>query len=95
MRGQLTAGHARALLGAADPVALARKIIAEGLRCARPKRWPRGSAKRRAAETPAEKDADTRALERDLARAAGARGRDRPWAGRGGALTVRYRAWSS
>src|SRR6185312_9444305 len=31
MQGQISAGHGRALLGARDPLALARKVIAEGL----------------------------------------------------------------
>lgn len=71
--GQLSAGHARALLAVADPDALAEKIAAQGLSVrdverigqqeAKPAAEPKASAS--AAPVP-EKDADTRALEKDL-----------------------------
>jgi ParB family chromosome partitioning protein len=70
--GRLTAGHARALLGAADPVSLAEEVVAKGLSVRqtetlaqeqKPKR-PGGAPKKTRA--PAEKDADTKALERDI-----------------------------
>ncbi len=71
--GKLSVGHARALLTCADPVGLAREVVAKGLNVrqteilakgfkARPPRRP-GAAKPKPA-TP--KDADTRALEADL-----------------------------
>jgi len=67
----LTAGHARALLSAGDPDALAATIVEDGLsvrqaeRLAQPGR--RRSAKRSSDRTaPAGKDADTLALEREL-----------------------------
>lgn len=67
----LTAGHARALLSAGDPDALAATIVEDGLsvrqaeRLAQPGR--RRSAKRSSGRTaPAGKDADTLALEREL-----------------------------
>jgi ParB family chromosome partitioning protein len=69
-RGELTAGHARALITAEDPLALARRIIGGGLsvraaealsqREAQPRR-PTGEAHARP-----EKDADTAALEKRL-----------------------------
>lgn len=70
--GSLTAGHARALLGARDPLALARKIVAEGMSVrqaeslAGAEKPASGKAKRKGATAPA-KDADTAALEQDLA----------------------------
>ncbi len=79
--GSLAMGHARALLGAADPEGLARAVVAEGLSVREtekravagragppPAKRPRGAARdagRGAGATPA-KDADTLALERDL-----------------------------
>jgi ParB family chromosome partitioning protein len=75
-RGELDAGHARVLLTASDALALARRIVAEGLTVrdaetiaraakATPKKIklkPRGEALR---------DADTRAVEKRLAEATG------------------------
>lgn len=65
--GRLTAGHARALITAADPVALARKVMAGDLSVRQTenlaKGRPVGAATSRRAP---EKDADTRALEQDL-----------------------------
>ncbi len=68
----LTAGHARALLSAGDPDALAAKIVEDGLSVRQAERLaqsgrrqtPTRSAGRGAA--PAAKDADTLALEREL-----------------------------
>jgi len=71
--GRLTAGHARALIGASDPVALAREAIEKGLTV----RQVEQAAKRpkpaqgAPAAPVAEKDADTRLLEGDLSAAIG------------------------
>lgn len=66
--GQLTAGHARALVTTEDPVALARQVMAKGLSVRETERLAKAPAKtaapRRAARH--EKDADTRVLEQDL-----------------------------
>ncbi|MGH6934269.1 MAG: ParB/RepB/Spo0J family partition protein [Dongiaceae bacterium] len=65
--GQLTAGHARALLNAADPSALAAMIVARGLNVRQAERLAKLA--RSTAKTPRKprtKDADTKALERDL-----------------------------
>ena len=91
MQGRLTAGHARALLGARDPVALARKIVAEGLSV----RQAEALAARSATATPKrkkslEQDAATRALESDLAKLLGLAVEIAHGAA-GGALTIRYR----
>ncbi|MBY5933396.1 ParB/RepB/Spo0J family partition protein [Tateyamaria omphalii] len=77
--GSLSAGHARALITADDPLALAKKVIAGGLSVRATEALVKkgaddvgdniftGSAKRKAVE----KDADTRALEDDLSAATG------------------------
>jgi len=87
--GALTAGHARALLTAKDPTALAQIVVARGLSVRQTEQLAKDQ---RENATPArrEKDADTRALERDLTARLGlavsidARGE-------AGALTVRYK----
>lgn len=72
--GQLSAGHARALITSSDPVSLARKVIEAGLSVRETERLAK--AQDQSAETkdasqtktrqPKDKDADTRALEADL-----------------------------
>jgi ParB family chromosome partitioning protein len=66
--GRLTAGHARALLTAADPEGLAQRIIAEGLTVRDAERLaaePMAGAVRAAAKPAApQKSTDTRALEK-------------------------------
>ena len=70
--GALTAGHARTLLSAADPDALARKIVDDGLSVRAAEKLARAGSGRSTARAarrgaaPAEKDADTLALERAL-----------------------------
>ena len=72
--GTLSAGHARALLGAADPVGLAREAVEKGFsvrqveRAAKTPKKPAPASRRKAAP---EKDADTRMLEGDLSAAIG------------------------
>lgn len=71
--GQLSAGHARALVTLPDPVAAARRVVIEGLSVRETERLAQASpsAKPRAARKSEEKDADTRALEQDLSAALG------------------------
>jgi ParB family chromosome partitioning protein len=94
--GKLSAGHARAALGAPDPEALIRMAAEKGLSVrdveARAKDAREGgTAETRSAKTPAaEKDVDTEALEADLTRTLGLavdirHGTD------GGELRIRYR----
>jgi len=66
-RGELTAGHARTLITADDPAAMARRIVSGGLsvREAEALSQERPSAARKKA-APAVKDADTQALEKRL-----------------------------
>lgn len=65
--GRLTAGHARALLTASDPVALAQEAVAKALTVRDVERRAQEAAKRpRPVKRAITKDADTKAMERDL-----------------------------
>lgn len=66
--GKLTAGHARALITAANPEALARQVIDRDLSVRQTEQLARTSttAEPRTQPRPLAKDADTRALEADL-----------------------------
>lgn len=66
--GTLSAGHARALITAQDPGALAGKVVGKGLSVRETEKLAREIAqpKETSRKTPPEKDADTRALEADL-----------------------------
>mgnify|MGYP000618883652 CR=1 FL=1 len=91
--GRLSAGHARALLGAAQPGILARKVVAEGLSVRETEALVRGGrpARPRAGGATAEKDADTLALEAHLASVLRAAVSIRHEEGGGGRLSIRYR----
>jgi ParB family chromosome partitioning protein len=91
MQGRITAGHGRALLSARDPLALAKKIAAEGLSVRQAEALAARSGQARTRRKGAEKDADTQALERDLARLLGLKVEIAHGA-KGGALTIRYRS---
>jgi ParB family transcriptional regulator, chromosome partitioning protein len=86
--GELSAGHARALLAAADPAAMAEEVVRRGLNVRATERLVQ-----RRAETAALKgrprDADTLALERELGALLGLRVTLEPKK-RGGALTLHY-----
>jgi ParB family transcriptional regulator, chromosome partitioning protein len=93
--GTLSAGHARALITAADPAGLARQVVARGLsvreteRLALSKKGPKEKGKSRPASP--QKDADTLALEGDLsANLKMAVKIDHVAGGEGGVLSVRY-----
>ena len=70
--GQLSAGHARALLGLEDPEAVARQVVEKGLnvrdveRIAQDEARDSGKPSVPRSRTKAEKDPDTRALEKAL-----------------------------
>lgn len=71
--GDLSAGHARALITANDPIGLARDVIKQGLSVRQTEKLAKTGTKKAPSNdntTPA-KDADTRALEKDLAAALG------------------------
>jgi ParB family chromosome partitioning protein len=68
MEGRLSAGHARAILAAADPMALAQQIVARGLSVRDAEALAKAGAAPKKASGPrrAPKDTDTAALEADL-----------------------------
>lgn len=97
--GKLTAGHARALLAAAEPEALANRILTEGLSVRQAEALAAGrdgnpgkgaSVSSSSSSPPSKKDPDTLALERELGQLLGLKvtieTRDS-----GGALTIQYR----
>lgn len=69
--GKLTAGHARALIGHPDAVALSLQVVGQGLTVRATEELARqiktGPRQGRAGRRPTEKDADTRMIEADLA----------------------------
>ncbi len=73
--GRISAGHARALLSVANPEKVARQIVEEGLTVRDVERLTQeaetSKTPAKAHKAPAEKDADTRALEKTLADALG------------------------
>ena len=70
-RGELSAGHARALIGHPNAEALARDIVARGLNVRQVEMLVREQPASRAPRKPIAKDADTAALEKRLADALG------------------------
>jgi len=91
--GTLSAGHARALVTAEDPVTLARQIVRSGLSVRQAERLAKGAGpKAKGVAIRPEKDADTRQIERDLAAALGMKVTIDHAAGtENGTLTIRYR----
>ena len=93
--GKLTVGHARALLNAENPGAIAQKIVALGLNVRQAEQLaagarPGGAKSETKPKPPARGDADTRALERSLEQQLGLKvqvDHDGP----GGRLTLHYR----
>ncbi len=72
-RGELQAGHARALIGHPNAEALARDIVARGLNVRQVEMLVREQPAARAPRKPAVKDADTAALEKRLSDVLGLR----------------------
>src|SRR5689334_20383428 len=92
--GKLSVGHARALIGAADPLALANEIVAKDLNVRQAellakKQKPEPAKKKGTASPAGEKDADTRALERDLSLKLGLKV-EVQFDGKGGRLVLHY-----
>jgi ParB family chromosome partitioning protein len=90
--GELSAGHARALLGAADVAALARQVVKRGLNVRQTERLAtaEGRSTKKRSKT-MEKDVDTIALERDLSNLLGLSVEVKLRAD-GGTLTLHYRS---
>ena len=93
---QLSAGHARALLTASDPLALAHEVVDKQLNVRQTEKLAAGEAKGKGGASgggrpPASlhKDADTAALERDLAEMLGVKVTLKSL-GKGGELTIHY-----
>lgn len=92
--GKLSAGHARALITAPDPVAMARKVIDRNLSVRETEALARQVAERPAPsprQPREDKDADTRALESDLSAHLKMRVRIEHAGQDGGRVTVTYR----
>ncbi len=90
--GKLSAGHARALLGSSDPIALAEEVVTRGLNVRDTERMSqanKGLSGRNPRPIP-EKDPDTAALERDLANLLGLKV-SIDFRGQGGSITIQYR----
>lgn len=90
--GQLSAGHARALIGRDDAERLAERIIAEDLNVREIEALVQSGE---AIETPTarkvrEKDADTRAFEKELADALGLKVEIKRGSGESGNLVIKY-----
>ena len=92
--GRLSAGHARTLITAEDPAAAARHIVEAGLSVRQAEAIAQDPVKLMAKpggkRGRAEKDADTRALERRLSDALGL-GVEIAHKGRGGEVKIRYK----
>ncbi len=97
--GRLSAGHARALITLDDPEPVARKVIEKGLSVRETEKLVKaelagaGGGASRTASNPPEKDADTRALERDLSGALGMKVTVAHKPGKaGGSLQISYKS---
>ncbi len=88
--GKLSAGHARMLIGQPNPEAMANDIVNRGLNVRQVEEIARQSSKPQAKSAKAAKDADTRALEKQLSDALGyAVSVDQR--GKGGSVKISYR----
>lgn len=87
--GQLTPGHVRPLIGAADAARLAEEIVGRGLSVRQTEHLARGGASSHAPPRRGGKDADTIALETDLAEVLGLPVEIRD-AGGAGEVRIRY-----
>ena len=87
--GSLSAGHARALLGATDPAALANEIVRRGLNVRVTEQLVKRRSSPRQAVERRTRDADTAALENDLTQKLGLRVTIASKA-RGGTLSLYY-----
>ncbi len=89
--GELTAGHARALLNLDDPDRLARRIVKQGLNVRQTERLvQQAKAASRATTAKSHKDPDTVALEKDLSDLLGLRVAVN-FRGDGGELVIHYK----
>jgi ParB family chromosome partitioning protein len=89
--GELSAGHARALLGARDPAPLARQVVARGLNVRQTEALVRNERQNVKFGSSKSRDANTLAVERDLSGRLGLRVRLQR-RGNGGTLSIAYRS---
>jgi ParB family chromosome partitioning protein len=94
-RGELSAGHGRALLACRDPLGAAREVVRRGLNVRQTEALARTGDKAaspagRVASASAAKDADTLAIERRLEESLGVRVSLEPRQDGSGSLTVHY-----
>jgi len=93
--GEISAGHARALITTDDPSGLAKIVVAKGMSVRQTEALAKGpvpTAQKKRETSKPEKDADTRALEQDLAAAIGMAVSINHDAGmQSGGLTVHYK----
>jgi ParB family chromosome partitioning protein len=85
--GNITAGHARAILGAADPIAAARQVVDGQLNVRAAEELV---SKKKQKNPPATKDADTLALESNLSQALGLRVAISHAGAKGGSVRIDY-----
>ncbi len=93
-RGDLSAGHARALVGHENASDIARQVISNGLSVREVEKLMRASGESRTSRrsVPQPKDADTKALEGDLSAAIGMKVTiDHDAAQGGGRVSIQYR----
>ncbi len=91
-RGSLSAGHARALLTASDPAALAEAVVKRGLNVRQTEKLAKsGVGAAKTVRRPPHKDTDTIALERDLSNLLGLEVEIK-FQGAGGSLILHYRS---
>jgi ParB family chromosome partitioning protein len=91
--GKLSAGHARALISAADPIAAAEQVVKRGLNVRQTESLVKaeGVSHLRQRVSAIAKDATTQALEQELSNLLGLNAEIR-FRGRGGSLTLHYRS---
>lgn len=93
-QGQITAGHARALIGVEDAVTIAQEVVQSGMsvrqveKLAKARALPMGALAE--VEPAPAKDADTKALEHELTQLLGLKVTI-AFSGQGGSVTVHYR----
>ena len=95
--GALTAGHARALITARDPIELAKRIVAQGLNVRQTEKLaqeesgePRPKSKAAGRGAGAEKDADTLALEQEVSTKLGLKVSIQHGGGESGVVQIAY-----
>jgi ParB family chromosome partitioning protein len=91
--GRLTAGHARTLVAADSPAELANKIISLGLSVREAENLARKVSTLPAGKAKNDKDADTRALEKQLSETTGLRVEIKAKGREGGTLLIKYKTF--